>query len=57
MKESHHVTQVHERLRREHLGIESPASSDFHMHVSEILSQLGIDHVNEVSFVWGGGYD
>jgi len=45
--------KVHERLRREHLGIESPASSDFHMHVSEILSQLGIDHVNEVKVFEG----
>jgi len=45
--------KVHERLRREHLALESPASSDFHMHVSQVLSQLGIEHVNEVKVFEG----
>ena len=47
--------KVHERLKREHLSmsIDSPASSDFHMHVSEILEKMGVAHWNEVKVFEG----
>lgn len=45
--------KVHERLRREHMDIAAPASSDFHLHVSEMLSMIGVEHHNEVKVFEG----
>ena len=45
--------KVQERLRREHLTLAAPASSDFHLHVSEMLEQMGVVHHNEVKVFEG----
>jgi hypothetical protein len=36
------AAKVLEQLKRHHVELEAPASSDFHMHVSQMLSRMGV---------------
>ena len=36
------AAKVLEQLKRHHVELEAPVSSDFHMHVSQMLSRMGV---------------
>ncbi len=44
------AAKVLEQLKRHHVELEAPASSDFHMHVSQMLSRMGVREKKQLAF-------
>ena len=44
------AAKVLEQLKRHHVELEAPASSDFHMHVSQMLSRMGVREKIKLAF-------
>jgi len=46
------AAKVLEQLKRHHVELEAPASSDFHMHVSQMLSRMGVREKKKLFFLF-----
>jgi hypothetical protein len=46
------AAKVLEQLKRHHVELEAPASSDFHMHVSQMLSRMGVREKKSLPFLF-----
>jgi hypothetical protein len=46
------AAKVLEQLKRHHMELEAPASSDFHMQVSQMLSRMGVREKKKLFFLF-----